>query len=118
MVPTELVRNVGKAAFARVVVRVLGRAPTVGNSRRNSALSRYRADGGNLAHASLGVRANLRIDHRESEMWADPILGARLGMKLSGPWSSTIAGDVGGLGVGSDLTWQALGSVTTPGARA
>lgn len=55
--------------------------------------------------------ANLRIDHRESEMWADPIIGARLGVKLSGPWSLTVAGDVGGFGVGSHLTWQALGSV-------
>ncbi|KRE07123.1 hypothetical protein ASE63_23030 [Bosea sp. Root381] len=55
--------------------------------------------------------ANLRIDHRESEIWADPIIGARLGVKLGGPWSLTVAGDVGGFGVGSHLTWQALGSV-------
>ena len=44
-------------------------------------------------------------------MWADPILGARLGVKLGGPWSVTVAGDVGGFGVGSRLTWQGLGSV-------
>jgi opacity protein-like surface antigen len=55
--------------------------------------------------------ANLRIDHRVSQTWADPIVGARLGIKLSGPWSLTLAGDVGGFGVGSRLTWQALGSV-------
>ncbi len=55
--------------------------------------------------------ANLRIDHRQSQMWADPILGARLGVKLGGPWSLTVAGDVGGFGVGSRLTLQALGSV-------
>jgi len=55
--------------------------------------------------------ANLRIDHRESEMWADPIVGARLGVKLGGPWSLTVAGDIGGFGAGSRLTWQSLGSV-------
>ena len=54
--------------------------------------------------------ANVRIDHSDSEMWADPIVGARLGIKLSGPWSLTVAGDVGGFGIGSHLTWQALGS--------
>ncbi|SEB83702.1 hypothetical protein SAMN05443249_1275 [Beijerinckia sp. 28-YEA-48] len=55
--------------------------------------------------------ANLRIDHRESQTWADPIVGARLGIKLSGPWSLTLAGDVGGFSVGSRLSWQGLGSV-------
>jgi opacity protein-like surface antigen len=55
--------------------------------------------------------ANLRIDHRQSQMWADPIVGARLSVKLDGPWSLTVAGDIGGFGAGSRLTWQALGSV-------
>ncbi|MGO4338595.1 hypothetical protein AB4037_27155 [Labrys sp. KB_33_2] len=55
--------------------------------------------------------ANLRIDHRDSEMWADPIVGARLGIKLSGPWSLTAAGDIGGFDIGAKFTWQALGSV-------
>ncbi|MGY6250732.1 hypothetical protein ACXIUS_24835 [Bosea thiooxidans] len=55
--------------------------------------------------------ANLRIDHRESKMWADPIVGARLGVTLAGPWSLTVAGDIGGFSAGSRLTWQGLGSV-------
>lgn len=55
--------------------------------------------------------ANLRIDHRNSGMWTDPIIGARLGIELGGPWSMTLAGDVGGFGAGSRLTWQGLGSV-------
>lgn len=61
--------------------------------------------------AVLPGLANLRVDHRESEMWADPIVGARLGVKLGGPWSLTVAGDIGGFGAGSRLTWQGLGSV-------
>ncbi|MBS7534774.1 hypothetical protein KHC28_14010 [Ancylobacter sonchi] len=55
--------------------------------------------------------ANLRIDHGESQMWVDPIVGARLGVELGGPWSLTVAGDIGGFGAGSRLTWQGLGSV-------
>lgn len=55
--------------------------------------------------------ANLRIDHREAETWADPIIGARLGVTLGGRWSLTLAGDIGGFGAGSRLTWQGLGSI-------
>lgn len=54
---------------------------------------------------------SLRIDHSETQMWADPIVGARLGVELDGPWSLTVAGDIGGFGAGSRLTWQGLGSV-------
>jgi hypothetical protein len=31
--------------------------------------------------------------------------------QIDGPWSVTFAGDVGGSGGGSDLTWQLLGTV-------
>lgn len=55
--------------------------------------------------------ANLHIDHRQSETWVDPTFGARLGLNLGGPWSLTVAGDLGGFGVGSRFTWQALGTV-------
>jgi opacity protein-like surface antigen len=55
--------------------------------------------------------ANLRVDHRQSATWVDPTFGARLGLNLGGPWSLTVAGDVGGFGVGSRSTWQALGTV-------
>jgi len=55
--------------------------------------------------------ANFHIDHSQSETWVDPTLGARLGLKLGGPWSLTVAGDFGGFGAGSRVTWQALGTV-------
>ena len=54
---------------------------------------------------------NLRIDVSESENWLDPILIARLHARLGGPWSLTLAGDVGGFDAGSKLTWQAVGTV-------
>jgi hypothetical protein len=43
--------------------------------------------------------------------WADPLLGARYHINLSNRWGLTAYGDVGGFGAGSNLTWQALGTV-------
>jgi hypothetical protein len=41
-----------------------------------------------------------------SQDWWDPILGADLGLPLGKGFSLELRGDVGGFGVGSDLTWQ------------
>lgn len=49
------------------------------------------------------------FSHRET--WIDPVLMARMTARIDGPWSVTLAGDVGGSGGGSDLTWQLLCSV-------
>lgn len=54
---------------------------------------------------------NLRIDHSESEAWVDPVVAARMTARLGGPWSLTLAGDIGGFDLGARLTWQAVGSV-------
>lgn len=43
-----------------------------------------------------------------SETWVDPIVGARVQQELSDKIFFRAAGDVGGFGVSSDLTWQAL----------
>jgi opacity protein-like surface antigen len=42
----------------------------------------------------------------KSEGWFDPIVGARLWLPLAGSFSGILRGDIGGFGVGSDLTWQ------------
>ena len=42
------------------------------------------------------------------ESWFDPIVGVRAMTRLSPRWSLTGYADVGGFGVSSDLTWQAL----------
>lgn len=49
------------------------------------------------------------FSHRET--WVDPVVVARMTARLDGPWSVTLAGDVGGSGAGSDLTWQLLGTI-------
>lgn len=43
--------------------------------------------------------------------WADPIVGARLGADAGRHWLGQLRADIGGFGVGSDLTWQALAIV-------
>lgn len=53
---------------------------------------------------------DLDISEEESVRWVDPILGARANFNLSEDWSLSAYGDVGGFGLGADLTWQLLGT--------
>ncbi|HXV25162.1 MAG TPA: hypothetical protein VED46_12990 [Alphaproteobacteria bacterium] len=46
------------------------------------------------------------VDQHES--WVDPFFGVRVGIDLSERWLLVAEGDVGGFGVGSDFTWNAL----------
>ena len=43
-----------------------------------------------------------------NESWFDPIVGARLAWIINPKWALAFRGDVGGFGVGSNLTWDAL----------
>jgi hypothetical protein len=43
-----------------------------------------------------------------TQEWYDPILGGTANLPLSQSWSFNLRGDIGGFGVGSDLTWQAF----------
>lgn len=47
----------------------------------------------------------------EDESWVDPVLAGRIIAGLGGPWGVTVAGDIGGFNIGSDLTWQAIGTI-------
>jgi hypothetical protein len=46
-----------------------------------------------------------------SKWWIDPIVATRMMVPLGGKMSMSLYGDIGGFGMGSDLTWQALGTV-------
>jgi hypothetical protein len=46
-----------------------------------------------------------------SRTWTDPLIGASLQYELSPHWYGTVLGDVGGFGVGSDITWSVFGGV-------
>lgn len=51
------------------------------------------------------------VNYSQTENWVDPLLAGRLSARLGGPWSLTLVGDVGGFDVGSQFTWQAIGTV-------
>jgi len=44
----------------------------------------------------------------QSKSWTDPFIGARVQLPLGDRWTLVGYGDIGGFGVGSDLSWQAL----------
>jgi opacity protein-like surface antigen len=48
-----------------------------------------------------------RLDGGHDENWVDPIVGLRVIAPLGGRWSVTGYADIGGFGVGSDLTYEA-----------
>lgn len=51
------------------------------------------------------------FDYSRAASWVDPVLVGRLSAQLGGPWSVTLVGDIGGFDVGSQFTWQAIGTV-------
>jgi hypothetical protein len=59
--------------------------------------------------ADLRVRLlqQVRTASRDAS-WVDPLVGLNYEIPVSGKWRFTLRGDVGGFGVGSDLTWHAL----------
>jgi hypothetical protein len=46
-----------------------------------------------------------------STSWADPVIGARGVLRLNDRLSFTGYGDIGGFGVGSEFTWQAIATL-------
>lgn len=56
-----------------------------------------------FAFVSLGVAKSLT--------WVDPVIGGRAFLRLNDAFSLQAQGDIGGFGVGSKFTWQALGTV-------
>jgi hypothetical protein len=59
--------------------------------------------------ADLRVRLlqQVRTASRDAD-WVDPLLGLNYEIPVSGKWRFNLRGDIGGFGVGSDLTWHAL----------
>lgn len=45
---------------------------------------------------------------RAEQSWIDPWVGARGRVPLGGRWALRLRADVGGFGVGTELTWQAM----------
>jgi hypothetical protein len=51
------------------------------------------------------------ITGSKSRTWADPVLGALLRYQLTRRWYGLVLGDVGGFGVGSQISWSVFGGV-------
>jgi hypothetical protein len=57
---------------------------------------------------ALDINGPLGLDPSGTEDWWDPIVGANLVLPFAERFSVNLRADIGGFGVGSDLTWQAF----------
>jgi hypothetical protein len=48
------------------------------------------------------------VESKAGDDWLDPLIGLRFSRPLTEKWSLTARGDVGGFGVGSNLTWNVV----------
>jgi len=70
--------------------------------------------GARLVDLGTGVSyagPNLERAADASTSWVDPLVGVHVTAPLAERWWLGVHGDVGGFGVGSDLTWQAYANV-------
>ena len=73
---------------------------------------------GGLRYASVEGEADLRAtlpqlpsagrSFGQKEHWVDPVIGARIRHPLGERWTLVGYADVGGFGIGSDLSWQVI----------
>jgi hypothetical protein len=59
---------------------------------------------------AAGFRARRQFD--ESQTWVDPLVGVNMIVELAEHWAVRAEADIGGFGVGSDLTWNAQAFLT------
>ena len=70
-----------------------------------------------LAYFDVSADLRLRVLQQEltasrSADWIDPLLGLNYEVPFRDKWRFTLRGDIGGFGVGADLTWHALTKIT------
>ena len=59
----------------------------------------------------------LDVSGSVSKTWVDPIVATRIRAPLGGKMGLSLYGDIGGFGIGSDLTWQGIATVNYPISR-
>ncbi|WP_085936586.1 hypothetical protein [Enhydrobacter aerosaccus] len=66
---------------------------------------------GTASYAPLGIEASRQfgISLSNTMQWVDPLVGLRLRHRFTPHQEILVRGDIGGFGLGSQLTWQALG---------
>jgi len=85
------------------------RLPTVGRLKSQALAGARTWYFGNELHYSSGVVPGRTRDG--SRVWCDPIIGAELRYDFSKHWYAMVIGDVGGFGVGADLSWNVFGGI-------
>jgi opacity protein-like surface antigen len=58
-----------------------------------------------------GLFSTRTFSDSDSKTWVDPVIGARFQQELSEKFFIRAVADIGGFGVSSDLTWQALAAL-------
>ena len=67
-----------------------------------------------LRYSSMDVDLDLPgplPDVDKGQNWVDPYIGLRWQWQINEKWGTRLRGDIGGFGVGSDLTWNLVGLV-------
>ena len=62
-----------------------------------------------LAQNGLELRRNRAVARSGTVDWVDPLVGGRVRMEIAPGHELFVRGDVGGFGVGSQFSWQAVG---------
>ena len=62
-----------------------------------------------LAQNGLELRRNRAVARSGTVDWVDPLVGGRVRMEVAPGHELFVRGDVGGFGVGSKFSWQAIG---------
>ncbi len=64
----------------------------------------------NLENRNFVIEGSRAVDKSGDITWVDPLVGLRLRHQFSPGSELTLAGDIGGFGVGSQFSWQAVGA--------
>lgn len=116
---------IAEAALAYELFHWRGAAPGLGTSLDLYGGGRFwwqNADASlalnaGLTIADLTVSGNRAVAGSGDVTWFDPLVGLRLRHRFSPGVDLVMRGDVGGFGVGSDFSWQAMGYLNWDFAR-
>lgn len=64
-----------------------------------------------ISRNAIGGGSVELISGENSEFWVDPVIIARISETINETWQFQLRTDIGGFGIGSDLTWQIQGGV-------
>lgn len=68
--------------------------------------------GGRVVDLRLELNGRHRLpDNDENETWVDPVVGLNGRIELTDRWELLAEGDIGGFGVGSDISWSWLAAI-------